>query len=68
MTEQEGGKTMSDNLQNEYDNQSGDHTGDGEERPKTLFGSACCYDCVSFEIKLTKTICGCICNNIECCI
>ena len=58
---------MANNQQNEYDEQSANHSNSGDE-PKTLCGSACCYDCVSFEWKLTKSICGCICDNIACCM
>lgn len=66
---QEGDKTMANNLQDEYDNQSADQSNDGaESKPKTLCGSACCYDCVALEWKITKSMCGCICDNIACCM
>ncbi|MCI8431130.1 MAG: hypothetical protein HFI16_12905 [Lachnospiraceae bacterium] len=59
---------MSKNLQNEYDDQSADQSNGGGEQQKTLCGSACCYDCVAFEWNLTKSLCGCICDNIACCM
>ena len=45
---------MAKNLQDEYDNQSTNNSGEGgEEKQKTLCGSACCYECVAFELRLT---------------
>ena len=60
---------MAKNLQDEYDNQSTNNSGEGgEEKQTTLCGSACCYECVAFELRLTKSLCSCMCNNIECCM